>query len=124
MKRHPSRPITTPCRSIQSLLNAYFWLLGSISMIGAFGPTARSLVRLCVVAAAWCALCGARGGGSRQVACLLARDVWAARVCVHFTLTLPFDSTTLQFKSQPLWRFELPGWMQASPGAAQRAQQG
>ena len=52
----PTPLFSLVCRSIQSLLNAYFWLLGSISMIGAFGPTARMLVRAC-------------GGGSLVGAC-------------------------------------------------------
>ena len=34
-----------PDLNIQTFLNAYFWLLGGISMIGAFAPTMRSLVR-------------------------------------------------------------------------------
>lgn len=33
-----------PDFNIQSFLNAYFWLLGSIAMVGAFGPTLRTLV--------------------------------------------------------------------------------
>ena len=33
-----------PDLNIQAFLNAYFWLLGGISMIGAFAPTMRSLV--------------------------------------------------------------------------------
>jgi hypothetical protein len=33
-----------PDLNLQTLLNAYFWLLGSISLIGAFGPTLRTLV--------------------------------------------------------------------------------
>ncbi|KAI7839759.1 hypothetical protein COHA_006563 [Chlorella ohadii] len=60
-----------PNLSIQSLLNAYFWLLGSISMIGAFGPTARTL-----------------------------------------------------FKSQPVWRFDLPGFMQVEDERGQPVTQG
>lgn len=32
-----------PDLNLQTLLNAYFWLLGSISLVGAFGPTLRTL---------------------------------------------------------------------------------
>ncbi|EFN51135.1 hypothetical protein CHLNCDRAFT_141337 [Chlorella variabilis] len=31
-----------PDLNIQSLLNAYFWLLGSVALVGAFGPTLRT----------------------------------------------------------------------------------
>jgi hypothetical protein len=34
-----------PDLNIQTFLNAYFWLLGGISIIGSFAPTMRSLVR-------------------------------------------------------------------------------
>lgn len=34
-----------PDISIQGFLNCYFWLLGSVSMVGVFGPTLRTLVR-------------------------------------------------------------------------------
>jgi hypothetical protein len=33
-----------PDLNLQTLLNAYFWLLGSISLVGAFGPILRTLV--------------------------------------------------------------------------------
>ena len=33
-----------PDLNIQSLLNAYFWLLGSVALVGAFGPTLRTAV--------------------------------------------------------------------------------
>jgi len=38
-----------PDLNIQSLLNAYFWLLGSIAMLGAFGPTLRTMVSRIVI---------------------------------------------------------------------------
>lgn len=34
-----------PDLNIQSFLNAYFWVLGSISMVGAFGPSLRTLAK-------------------------------------------------------------------------------
>ncbi|KAL4439828.1 hypothetical protein ABPG75_002829 [Micractinium tetrahymenae] len=62
-----------PDLNIQTLLNAYFWLLGSISPIGAFGPTLRTL------------------GKSVQ---------------------------------QPVWRFQLPGWMQMEDEQGETVTQG
>ncbi|PSC69300.1 signal peptide peptidase [Micractinium conductrix] len=62
-----------PDLNIQSLLNAYFWLLGSIAMVGAFGPTLQTL------------------GKSVQ---------------------------------QPVWRFEVPAWLQAADERWETATQG
>ena len=35
-----------PNLDIQSLLSAYFWLLGSVSLVGVFAPSLRTLVRV------------------------------------------------------------------------------
>ena len=134
-------------------------------MIGAFGPTARTLVR---TASAFCTLhaCTAlsvhlrqslQPAASPRVAVGLVQGVARRKLstphaacsagpsvqhtpllrfshlflfCLMRKLTVPASlaSLSLQFKSQPVWRFDLPGFMQASAACTaqprQQAQQG
>ena len=50
-----------PNLDIQSLLSAYFWLLGSVSLVGVFAPSLRTLVRVWGWGWGW-----VEGGASQQ----------------------------------------------------------
>lgn len=133
----------------QSLLNAYFWLLGSIAMVGAFGPTLQTLVsgrrssrgvQMRGGVGGMGASGGRQGGDAAQEG---AAGGWlpsGGRRASHATTTLalpaaqtiivthllPLCNPPVQGKSvqQPVWRFEVPAWLQAADERWETATQG